>query len=87
MEQLNPGRNWKWAGSFLWLVVHYDHQFARIDDNEAKITFTIDVEGRFAAAFGRMFAAIYSVNLERAIPLLVKEIERGSTELAKTSAS
>jgi hypothetical protein len=75
MEELNPAINWRWGGSFLWLTVHYDHQFARLDQHESKVTFTIDVEGRGAAVFGRMFGAIYAVNLERAIPLLVMELE------------
>jgi len=75
MEELNPQRNWKWAGPFLWLTVHYDHRFARVDHNESEVTFTIDVEGFGAAVFGRLFAAIYSINLRRAIPRLVQEIE------------
>jgi hypothetical protein len=76
MEELNPQRNWKWAGPFLWLTVHYDHRFERVDRNESEVTFTIDVEGFGAAVFGGLFAAIYSINLKRAIPLLVKEIEQ-----------
>lgn len=76
MEELNPGRNWRWRGPFLWLVVHYDHRFARVSDAETEITFVIEVEGFAAAIFGRIFAAIYSINLDRAIPRLIAELER-----------
>ena len=75
MEQLHAKSNWQWAGPFLWLSVHYDHQFNAIDTQETQITFAIDVEGFGAAFFGSIFAAIYSINLRRAIPLLVKELE------------
>jgi hypothetical protein len=63
MEELNPQRNWKWSGPFLWLTVHYDHRFAGVDRNESEVTFTIDAEGFGASVFGRLFAAIYSINL------------------------
>ena len=79
MEKINPYINWQWAGPFLWLTVHYDHRFTRIDGHESQIAFIIDVEGAGAAVFGRIFAAIYSINLRRAIPRLVQELEGGVT--------
>jgi hypothetical protein len=27
MEELVPRTSWKWAGPFLWILVHYDHRF------------------------------------------------------------
>ena len=30
MTEINPSRNWKWVGPFLWLMVHYDHQFEEV---------------------------------------------------------
>jgi polyketide cyclase/dehydrase/lipid transport protein len=75
MERLNPTSNWQWAGPFLWLNVHYDHQFTRIEADKTQIAFIIDVERFGAAFFGNIFAAIYSINLRRAIPRLVKELE------------
>jgi len=77
MEEINPICNWRWGGSFLWLAVHYDHRFEPLSKEDSKITFTIDVEGFGAAIFGRVFAAIYAVSLDRAIPMLVKELESG----------
>ena len=76
MEQLNEGINWKWAGAFLWITVHYDHQFTRISPEETEIGFVLDGEGVGAGLFGRLFAALYSRNLDRAIPNLIHEIER-----------
>ena len=76
MEEINPGANWKWAGPFLWLTVHYDHQFSRTGPDRVEIGFILDCEGFGAGIFGRLFAAIYSLNLDRAIPRLVEELER-----------
>ncbi|MGH9882902.1 MAG: SRPBCC family protein [Pyrinomonadaceae bacterium] len=75
MEELNVGTNWKWAGRFLWITVHYDHQFSRIGTEESEIGFVLDGEGFAVKVFGWLFAAIYARNLDRAIPKLVKELE------------
>ena len=75
MEELNAGVNWKWAGRFLWITVHYDHQFSRSGPEESDIGFVLDGEGLGARAFGRLFAAIYARSLDRAIPNLVEELE------------
>jgi polyketide cyclase/dehydrase/lipid transport protein len=78
MEELNAGSNWKWTGPFLWLTVHYDHQFRRIGPEETEIGFVLDGEGFGAGVFGRLFAAIYARNLDRAIPSLIRELESAS---------
>jgi hypothetical protein len=75
IEELTPGRNWKWAGPFLWMTVHYDHQFNRTGPEELEVRFVLDGEGFGAGVFGRLFAAIYARNLDRAIPRLVRELE------------
>jgi hypothetical protein len=87
MEEINPPSNWRWGGSFLWLAVHYDHRFERMSENDSKITFIIDVEGFGAAFFGRIFAAIYAVNLDRAIPRLVEQLESGQALPARLAIS
>jgi len=76
MEELNVGTNWKWAGPFLWITVHYDHQFAQAGPEESEIRLVLDGEGLGVAMFGRLFAYIYARNLDRAIPSLVRELER-----------
>lgn len=77
MEELNPGVNWKWAGPFLWITVHYDHQFAQVGQGETEIGFVLDGEGFGAGVFGRLFASIYARNLDRAIPNLIQAVESG----------
>ena len=78
MEELNVGSNWRWVGPFLWMTVHYDHQFKRTGPEESEIGFVLDGEGFGAGVFGRLFAAIYARNLDRAIPNLIKELEHES---------
>ena len=75
MEELNTRVNWKWAGPFLWITVHYDHQFARTGPSTSEVRFILDGEGVGVGLFGRLFAAIYARNLDRAIPNLIEEIE------------
>jgi len=75
MTEFNPGRNWKWAGPFLWLTIHYDHRFESLSSNQTKLRFILESSGFGVGFFGPVFAKVYSRNLERAIPLLVSEIE------------
>ena len=74
MTELNTGRNWVWEGSFLWLQIRYDHVFEAVDDDRTQITFRVDGAGFGCATLGRLFAAIYARNLDRAIPRLVAEL-------------
>lgn len=76
MVEINEGSNWRWVGPFLWITVHYDHQFARTGSNESEIGFVLDGEGFGVSVCGRLFAAIYARNLDRAIPYLIEELER-----------
>ncbi len=78
MAELNPERNWRWVGPFLWITVHYDHQFTRNGSGQTELCFVLDGEGFGAGVFGRLFAAIYARNLDRAIPNLIRELEHGS---------
>jgi hypothetical protein len=74
MTEFEPLRSWKWVGPFLWFTVHYDHLFEPIDERRTKMTFVVEAEGRGVAVVGPLFAAIYSRNLDRAIPNLKAEI-------------
>lgn len=76
VEELKPGRNWKWVGPFLWLTVHYDHQFSPIGPGDSEVAFVVDGDGFGSGVFGRVFAAVYARNLDRAIPNLIEELER-----------
>jgi hypothetical protein len=74
MTEFNPYRNWKWIGGFLWMTIHYDHLFEPLDAGGTRLTFVIDAEGFGVSVLGRLFAWIYNKILDRAIPLLVAEI-------------
>lgn len=75
MTEFNRPENWKWAGPFMNLTVHYDHRFEPLGEDRCRLVWVVDVEGFGAAVLGRIFAAIYKRNLNRAIPLLVAEID------------
>lgn len=75
MTEFNPGRNWKWVGPFLWMTIHYDHQFESLGSGQTKLRFVLEASGCGAAVLGPLFARIYRRNLEKAIPRLIKEME------------
>jgi hypothetical protein len=74
VTEFQPFQNWKWVGGFLWLTVYYDHRFEELNSARCKITFLIEATGFGAWLFGRLFATIYRRSLDRAIPLLVQEM-------------
>ncbi len=74
MTELNPGTNWKWTGPFLWITVDYDHQFRELGPRRCEIRFVLEGSGFGVGVFGRLFAAIYARNLDRAIPRLIAEL-------------
>jgi hypothetical protein len=78
MTEFNPPRNWKWVGPFLWLTVIYDHQFEEQVAEHTKLTWIVQATGFGAGILGRLFARIYRGNLERAIPLLIAEMNASS---------
>ena len=78
VTEFNPPRNWKWAGGFLWLAVHYDHQFEPLDADHTKLTFVVETKGFGASILGRLFAWIYRRSLDRAIPLLIAQMNANS---------
>lgn len=75
MRRLDPPHGWLWVGGFLWLTVRYDHIFEELEERGTRIRFIVDVEGFGAGSLGRLFAAIYARNLDRAIPNLIREME------------
>jgi hypothetical protein len=74
MTEFNPYRNWTWNGGFLWLTVDYDHRFEELNSRQTKLIWNVAGAGFGVSVFGRLFAKIYSTNLDRAIPLLIKEM-------------
>ena len=81
VTEFNPPHSWKWVGAFLWLTVHYDHRFEPMDAEHTKLIWSIEAKGFAASILGRLFARIYRSSLERAIPLLVAEMNAGSARV------
>ncbi len=75
MIEFDPPRHWKWTGSFLGSRVLYDHIFSQNEPRRTTIRFTVDVAGGLGSLLSGIFGRIYRRNLERAVPLLVREIE------------
>ena len=74
MTEFNPYHDWKWVAGFLWLTCHYDHRFEELNPMRTKLSWVIEANGFGKSVIGRLFAKIYSKNLDRAIPLLVEEM-------------
>jgi len=74
VTEFNPYRNWKWVAGFLWLTCHYDHLFEELSPTQTKLTWVIDASGFGKSVIGRLFARIYRKSLDRAIPLLVEQM-------------
>ena len=81
MTEFNPPRSWKWVGPFLWLTVIYDHQFEELDAEHTKLTWVVQATGFGASVLGRLFAKVYRGNLEKAIPLLIAEMNASSASV------
>ena len=75
MTEFNLHRNWKWVGTFLWMIVEYDHRFEAIDQRQTKIIFVVNGKGFGVSTLGRLFALIYNRNLNAAIPNLIAELD------------
>jgi hypothetical protein len=74
MTEFNPYSNWKWIGGFLWLTIYYDHRFEGLGPSQTKLTWELEGRGFGVSFLGRLFTKIYSKSLDRAIPLLVQEM-------------
>jgi Polyketide cyclase / dehydrase and lipid transport len=74
MTEFNPYRNWKWVGPFLWLTIYYDHVFEPLDQSRTKLIWIVEAKGFAVSVVGRLFGMIYNRNLDKAIPLLISEI-------------
>ena len=74
MTEFDPMQHWKWASRVFGSEVHYDHIFAE-SEGQTRIRFVIDAHGWSVGLLGGIFASIYRKNLDRAVPLLVQEIE------------
>jgi len=76
VTEFNPPRSWKWVGGFLWGTVHYDHHFEATSPGQTKLTWIVEAEGFGMSWLGRLFAKVYSKDLDRAIPALTDSMRR-----------
>jgi hypothetical protein len=74
MEAYEPPARWQWVGRFVTVQVHYDHRFEAVDEGHTRLVWTVGAEGPGAGSLGRAFGAIYARNLDKAIPLLQREL-------------
>ncbi len=74
MTEFNPYRNWKWVGPFLCLTIYYDHVFEPLAPRRTKLIWIVEAKGFGVSVLGRLFGKIYNRNLDKAIPLLISEI-------------
>jgi len=81
ITEFNPPRNWKWVGPFLWATVIYDHRFEALDAEHTKLIWVVEAKGFGAGILGRLFAKIYRGNLQKAIPLLIAEMNASSASV------
>ena len=74
-----PKTHWKWISNFFGITVHYDHRFEPINHDRTKMQFIIEARdlGFGGYLLGKLYGAIYSKNLDKAIPNLVAEINAG----------
>src|SRR5262245_52638405 len=79
VSEFNPYRNWKWDSNFLWLTFHYDHLFEEVNATRTRLTFLVEATGFGRSVLGRLFAMLYRKTLDRAIPLLVEEMNASRT--------
>jgi len=79
MTEFERLRHWKWAGRLLGTEILYDHIFSQPEPGQTTIRFTVDITGALGVFIGGIFGRIYRRNLERAIPLLVRQIEAVAT--------
>lgn len=75
MTDWDPPRRWKWSGRVLWLRVGYDHRFEPLSGGGTRIVLEVEASGVAVGTLGRLFALVYARNLDRALPLLARELE------------
>ena len=70
VTEFEDGRRFRWEGSFLWMVLGYDHVVRTDETGRVGITFTVEGAGVGVNTIGPIFASIYARQLDRAIPRL-----------------
>ena len=67
-------RNWTWRGQAYGIEIEYVHRFEAVAEQRTQVTFTVGYRG--SSLLGRFFSGLYARNLDRAVPLLIAEMNR-----------
>ncbi len=63
------------VGPFLGSQIFYDHIFSANERGQTTVRFAVDVAGLAGPLIRGIFGRIYRKNLDRAVPLLIQQIE------------
>lgn len=69
-------RNWTWRGRALGIEVEHDHRFEPVSERRTQVTLTAGCRGAGAGLTIKLFTALHGRSLDRAIPLLIAEVNR-----------
>jgi hypothetical protein len=69
-------RHWTWRGHAYGVEVEYCHRFEAVSEQRTQIIFTVGHRG--SGLMGKIFTALYARNLDKAIPLLIAEMNARS---------
>ena len=84
VTEFNPPHNWKWVGPFLWATIIYDHCFVSLDAGHTRLIWNVQAKGFGASILGPLFANSYRRSLEKAIPLLIAEMNESSASVKRS---
>lgn len=77
MTAWEPPDRWTWIGPALGMTVAYDHRFEPCGPQRTRLIWSLEATGWPVPLFGRLFAAVYRRNLDRAVPRLQAWFVRG----------
>jgi hypothetical protein len=72
--------HWTWSGSVLGLRIHYLHQVEPADDSSTRVNFVVSTGGVLDPLLGRFFARTYRRLLGKAVPRLIRFLDRSSVQ-------
>jgi hypothetical protein len=75
MTELNLHRNWTWVGRLLWLTIAFDHRFEARSPTQTRLMWIVAAQELGVSVFRRLLAQCYGQHLDRAMPLLVEEMQ------------
>lgn len=74
VTELRYLRHWTWRGRVMGIEVEHTHRFEATSEHRTQLIFTVGCRGSGAALTVKLFTALHGHHLDRAIPLLIAEI-------------